>query len=88
MKNLHLHLKFKWFDQIESGKKKTEYRIYSKYWIKVFFNNPDGFEKIVLYRGFAGGGKIERPWKGYDIKVITHPEWNNVPQKCFCIPVN
>ena len=33
-KTLHLVLKRKWWDMIESGEKKEEYRTHSDYWIK------------------------------------------------------
>ena len=34
---LHLNLKRKWFDMIESGEKKEEYRDDTNYWNKRFF---------------------------------------------------
>lgn len=36
---LHLNLTKKWFDMIESGKKKEEYRAISIYWCRVFSAN-------------------------------------------------
>lgn len=38
MKVLHLTLKKKWFDMIESGEKKEEYREIKPYWIRKLVN--------------------------------------------------
>ena len=39
MKTLHLNLKAKWYDMIESGIKKEEYREIKPFWEKRFFKN-------------------------------------------------
>lgn len=37
MKTLHLVLKSKWYDEIEHGYKKSEYREIKPYWNKIFY---------------------------------------------------
>ena len=39
MKILHLNLKAKWYDMIESGIKKEEYREIKPFWEKGFLKN-------------------------------------------------
>lgn len=46
MKTLHLVLKKKWYDMIENGIKKEEYREIKSYWIKRLCFNPT-FDKNV-----------------------------------------
>lgn len=38
-KILQLHLTKKWYDMIESGKKKDEYRVFNEYYIKRLTND-------------------------------------------------
>jgi hypothetical protein len=47
MKILHLTLKKKWFDMIDSGKKKEEYREIKPYWVSrlVYSFNPEKEER-------------------------------------------
>ena len=65
-KNLHLVLKFKWFDMIASGEKLEEYREINPYWQtrlfptskfsnegKVYNIEPKGFETITFQRGYS-----------------------------------
>lgn len=48
---LHLHLKFKHFDQIFDGSKDFEYRKANDYWRKRFAKRPP-YEEVWLYRGY------------------------------------
>lgn len=90
MKVLYLPLKKKWFDQIKSGSKLLEYRVRNDYWKKRL--EGKSFDKIILTLGYPKRDdeerRIERPWRGYEIQTITHPEWLNFPTECFCIIVN
>mgnify|MGYP006284355181 CR=1 FL=1 len=95
MKLLHLNLKYEYFDQIHSGEKVEEYRLYNAYWIKRLIN-PDGtsveYDGILIKRGYPKRGDtsriLERPWRGWTIKEITHPHFGNQPVKVFAIRVN
>ena len=87
MKILYLPLKKKYFDQVQSGEKKVEYRLRNKYWeARLLFKH---YDKIVLTRGYPKNAdharRIEKPYRGYDVVKIKHPEWSNQEQTCFAI---
>jgi len=84
---LHLHLTFKYFDEIKAETKPEEYRDYEKWREKIEGKEFDG---IRLYRGYEKAGPdtvMDKPWRGYTVKTITHPHFKNVPKKVFVIPV-
>ena len=84
---LHLHLKFEYFDAIASGKKKEEYRDAEKWLEKLLYREYDG---IRLYRGYEKVSEstvIDLPYKGYELKTITHPHFGNVPTVVCAIDV-
>ena len=89
-RRLHLHLRAEYFDQIKASTKKEEYRAYSNFYSRQLLNAP--FACIVLYRGYPKGGDssriIERPWRGYSEKVITHPHFGPKPTRVYAIIVN
>jgi len=49
MKYCHLILKHKWYDKIDSGQKKIEYRDNTPYWRKRLL----GAERIVFHKGYT-----------------------------------
>lgn len=57
MKTLHLNLKRKWFDMIQSGEKKEEYREVKRHWInQLASDNGFDFKKfdtVTFSNGFA-----------------------------------
>jgi hypothetical protein len=87
---LHLNLKGEYFDAIKCGDKVEEYREYNDYWR----NRLEGreYSRIDIKRGYPKRddySKIEsRPYRGYEIKTITHPHFDNKPIKVFSIWVN
>ena len=87
---LHLNLKAEYFDQIKDGSKKEEYRLYNDYWRKrLLFRKYAG---ILIKRGYPKRGDasktIERLWRGWTIKEITHPHFGDKPVQVFAIRVN
>ncbi len=90
---LHLALKRKYFDAIKARTKVFEYRACNNYWKKRLFK-MEYFTvgKIVLTLGYPKrddtNRRIERPWKGYKVMTITHPEFGDKPVKVFAIRVN
>ncbi len=90
MKTLHLPLKGEYFDQIKDGTKTEEYRLCSSFWMKRLWNQS--FDKIVLTRGYPKKSdtsrRLELPWRGYEIKKITHPHFGPDPVNVFAIRVN
>ena len=87
---LTLPLKGEYFDQIADGTKVEEYRLCSSFWSKRIQGKT--FDKIVLTRGYPEKSdttrRIERPWRGYVVKTITHPHFGPDPVSVFAIRVN
>jgi len=90
MKILHLSVKKEYFDQINSGEKKWEYRLMKPYWSTRLVQKQ--FDLIRISNGYPKRSDpdrtIERPWKGYEMVTILHKEFANVPKKVFAIRVN
>lgn len=87
---LHLNLKGEYFDHIAAGEKLFEYRLRSEYWRKRLEGRS--YQRVLAKKGYprAGDGKriIERPWRGYEEQVITHPHFGSKPIEVFAIRVN
>lgn len=87
---LHLHLRFEYFDQIKAGTKTEEFRACTPFNDRLMARRP--FAEIRLYRGYPKTGDMEntlvRPWKGFQIRTITHPHFNNQPTRVYAITVN
>lgn len=87
---LYLPLKKEYFDAIKAGTKLFEYRLYNGYWKKRIKGKE--FDKIVLTLGYPKRNdksrKIERPWRGYEIKDVMHQEFGESNIKVFVIRVN
>lgn len=83
-KTLHLVLKRKWWDMIESGDKKEEYRTQSDYWIKGFvdgeYYGSDGldmykpFENVCFHLGYTNTTMTFRIAHIYIMDMVFH-EW-------------
>lgn len=90
MKLLHLNLKGEHFDAIKDGRKTEEYRLYNDYWMKRLIHKT--YDGIVIKRGYPKRGDtsktLERVWRGWTIKEITHPHFGREPVKVFAIKVN
>lgn len=90
MAKLHLNLKAEYFDQIKSGIKPNENRLCTSYWEKRLVGRT--FDGIVLKKGYPKAGDvariIERPWRGFERQVITHPHFGPSPVAVFAIRVN
>lgn len=93
---LHLSLKREYFVAIRSGEKVEEFRLYNRYWRKRLTDLEDGapkdFDRIVLTLGYPKSDdlskRIERPWRGFEIRRITHPLFGKLPVRVFAIKVN
>ena len=92
-KTLHLVLKRKWWDMIESGEKKEEYRAQSDYWIKRLIDGEyhgsdkldryKPFENVCFHRGYTNTTmtfRIVCITQGYGI-----PEWGGGDERVFRI---
>lgn len=89
MKTLTLPLKREYFEAIRDGSKTEEFRRFNPFWRKRL--EGQSFDRIVLTLGYPAktdtARRIERPWRGFTIKTITHPHFGNTPVEVFAINV-
>lgn len=89
-KALVLHLKTEYFKAIVEGSKLYEYRRFNDYWKKRIENHD--FDHIDLYCGYpkkdTPRNRIKRPWCGFRVFYIRHPEFGNKYVQVFAIRVN
>lgn len=87
---LRLPVKAEYFEQIKSGEKKEEYRLVSSYWCRRL--QCKEFDEIVLTKGYppksSKSRHLKRPWRGCEMKFITHPHFGPEPVKVYAIKVN
>jgi len=87
--NLTLPVKAQYFRDIQNRTKREEYRLVTDYWTKRLQRRI--YENVIITLGYPRRDDTERrialPWGGYEIKTITHPEWNNKPVKVFAIAI-
>ena len=94
MANLQLAVNGEYFDQMKSGEKTEEYRLVSPYWIKRLMAgfNQRKYDRLIITRGYPNRNdkskRIDVPYAGYEVKVITHPHFGPEPVKVFAIKVN
>ena len=86
---LTLPVKGVFFKQIRSREKPEEYRLYDDYWRKRIEGKSFGFVEVT--HGYPKKNdlsrRVRRRWKGYTIKMITHPHFGKDPVKVFAIDV-
>jgi hypothetical protein len=87
---LHLHLKGEFFEAIKAGTKPEEYRLCNSYWRKRLEDRA--YDGILLLKGYPMLSnpytKLKRPWRGYEVKTITHPHFGPNPVMVYAIKVN
>jgi hypothetical protein len=91
MTRLVLTVLKKYFDQIKSGEKTVEYRLYKSYWISRIENKH--FDEIEIRWGRPTRDALKNgladilwfPWKGYAIETIMHEHFGSEPVKVFAI---
>lgn len=90
MAHLTLPLRGEYFDEIKSGSKTEEYRLCTEFWEKRI--EEKRIDRIVLTRGYPRQTDESRrmvlPWRGYEIKEITHPHFGPDPVRVYAINVN
>lgn len=90
MANLQLAVNGEYFDQIKSGEKAEEYRLVNPYWCRRIHGKD--YDRLIITRGYPkrddASRRIDIPYDGYEIKVITHPHFGPEPVKVFAIKVN
>lgn len=84
---LRLQVTGEYFHQMKSGKKTEEYRLYNDFWKKRLLGEK--FETISISLGYPKKADREKflefPWRGYEVKTITHPHFGPDPVKVFAI---
>ena len=89
MANLQLAVNGLYFDQMKRGEKKEEYRLVNPYWGRRIFGRR--YDRLIITRGYPKrddvNKRIDMPYDGYEIKVITHPHFGPKPVKVFAIKV-
>lgn len=86
---LHLNLKREYFEEIKLGEKVQEYRLYNDYWKKRLSRDYRIIQIKCGYPKKDDWSRIEaRPYRGYQIKKITHPHFGEEPVEVFAIWVN
>lgn len=89
MSTITLPVKAIYFDQIQAGSKLEEYRLVKPFWSKRLVARR--YDRIILTRGYPAADDasrhLERPWRGYVIKTITHPHFGPDPVEVFAIDV-
>lgn len=97
MAKLQLAVNGEYFDQMKSGEKVEEYRMVNPYWFRRLSHGhnqqlPRRFDRLIITRGFPKrdeqSKRIDIPYNGYEVKVITHPHFGPDPVKVFAIRVN
>lgn len=87
--DLVLPLKREYFDAIKRGEKVEEFRLATPYWRKRLEGRS--YDRIVLTMGYPSRNdtdrRIEKPWKGFELKTITHPHFGAEPVEVFAINV-
>jgi hypothetical protein len=69
---LHLHLRFKYFDEVKSGVKRLEYRLSEKWMHKL---DQGRYTHIRLYRGYQPVSEdtvLDFEYKGYVLQALKH----------------
>lgn len=86
-KILHLHLKAKYFNEIKSGIKTEEYRLFNSYWCKRL--DFKGFDEVHVLSGYPKKDDLSKriifPWMGYECKTIKHPEFGKEYVEVYAI---
>lgn len=90
MANLQLAVNGEYFDQMKSGEKVEEYRLVTSFWSKRILAR--NYDRLIITRGYPkrddASKRIDVPYAGYEVKVITHPHFGPDPVEVFAIKVN
>ena len=74
--NLHLVLTYHWFDEIESGRKRVEYREKKSYWIERVWANREQIKTVTFSRGYTSK-TITFNVDKIDQGSCPYPEWDD-----------
>ena len=83
--NLHLVLTHHWYDEIQAGRKRIEYREMSKFWDKRIWDKwCDGqkIKTVTFARGYTDTTSTYAV-DAIDIGVCPYPEWNGLYYRIY-----
>lgn len=83
MKILHLHVKFKYYKEVQEGIKTEEYREYKPYWDNMLVPEKD-YDLIYYYKGYTKE-KMVFKFTCCTLKVVKHEQFGNVPTWVYAI---
>lgn len=87
-RTLYLALKAEYFDAIQRGEKTEEYRLVTSFW-RQRLEGGKAYTRIVLTKGYPARAdharRIERPFRGFTRKTITHPHFGRKPVEVYAI---
>ena len=89
VRDLKLVLKKKWYDMIDSGEKREEYRDFTDYWQKRFYDKDNVkwryYDTVTFYLGYAK----DRPQMTFAVDKLWagkgKPEWGADPNRDYFI---
>lgn len=88
-KILKLAVRKEYFEQIESGIKKEEYRLIKPYWIKRLSKN---YDEVWITLGYPKKSEREKilkfKYKGFEIKKIRHKEFGIEDVEVYAIKLS
>ena len=83
---LNLVLTAKWFDQVESGEKNTEYREITPYWRKRIWHKRQLIKNVAFSRGYQEPSLI-LPVTKIDMGLCPYEGWDGVYYRIHFVPL-
>lgn len=86
---LILNVKREYFEQIKRGEKTEEFRRVCNFWISRISYKKDTLTSVQIRCGYPKADDKKRilnfPWRGFDVRTISHPEFGANPVQVFAI---
>lgn len=86
---LILNVKREYFEQIKRGEKKEEYRRVCNFWNSRIGIKENSLSFVEIRCGYPKRGDMDKilsfPWRGFEIKTITHEHFGPNPVRVFAI---
>ena len=90
MKDLHLNIKKKYFDEIKNGIKTEEYRKVCPFWNKRLKDKK--FDRVLIKLGYPKNNDKDRilcfKFTGIKNKVLIHEEFGFIPTEVYAIDLS
>ncbi|HCJ8466369.1 TPA: hypothetical protein NV714_000042 [Escherichia coli] len=92
MKDIIFNLKKEYFEDIKKGIKREEYRETKDFWKKRLLNKE--YRYVIIKLGYPSKEETNTDkvlifkWEGFELKKITHKQFNNKEIEVFAIKLN